>query len=195
MPFIRLPEIEVIHKDLWNMQGIYRMVRQWLIENNYADKKDDTTMEAAMEILYWLKRGTPMDPNEREMRIWWRTQKRGIPYGMSSKFYVHHMDIDWHVIMMVDREIMRNGKKEKVQFGELRLMIKPYIQVGDIQGTPILKYFDYWFRTRLIKKNLEENRKILYQDAYVLQNAIKKYLEIQTYQPVEEPFHEKFDFI
>ncbi|MBI2141812.1 hypothetical protein HYU16_05330 [Candidatus Woesearchaeota archaeon] len=65
----------------------------------------------------------------------------------------------------------------------------------DISKTPILGWFDYWFRTRLIKKNIEENRKMLYQDAYRLQGMIKKYLELKSFLPEEEVFHEKFEFI
>src|SRR3989338_3423700 len=112
-----------------------------------------------------------------------------------SKFYVHHMDIDWNVINMVDKEIMYEGNKQKVQSGELRILIQPYIDVKDLSKTPILRYFDLWFRTRLIKKNLEENRKILYQDAYRLQGTIKKYLDLQSFLPAEDVFHEKFEFI
>jgi len=196
MERITLPTLEVVYRDLWNMQSLYRRTRQWFMENEYVDSKGDPLMESAMEIMYWAKMGTSMDPNEKELRLWWRTKKSAVNVGTAgSKFYVHHLDIDWYVMQMVDREIMRNGKKDKVQFGELRMLIMPYIDIADITGTPILKYFDYWFRTRLIKKNLEENRKILYQDAYNLQAAIKTYLELKSFLPEEETFHEKFDYI
>jgi hypothetical protein len=192
---ITFPEMEIIYKDMWMMQPFYRRVRQWLVENNYVDTMGDASMESSMEIMYWMRRGSTVDPNENELRIWWRTMKNEIPGGMGSKFYRHFLDINWYIMQMVNREIMRDGKKEKVQFGELRIVIKPRIEVGTLSKTPILKYFDYWFRTRLIKKNLEENRKILYQDAYNLQSTIKRYLALQSFQPPEEAFHEKFDFI
>ncbi|MBI2550382.1 hypothetical protein HYV83_04345 [Candidatus Woesearchaeota archaeon] len=195
MPNIALPQLEVVYKDLFVMQPLYRMTRQWLMENNYTDPSGDASMESSMEILYLFRSGTHFNPNEKELRIWWRTKKAGAPVGAGSKFYEYRIDIDWNVINMTDREIMREGKKEKVQHAELRIMIKPYLIVGDISKTPILKYFDYWFRTRLIKKNLEENRKVLYQDAYRLQGTMKKYLELKTFLPAVEGFHEKFEFI
>lgn len=195
MPNITLPQLEVVYKDLFVMQPLYRMTRQWLMENNYVDDKNDISLESSMEILYFFRSGTHFNPNERELRIWWRTRKAIVPVGAGSNFYKHHLDIDWNVINMTDREIMREGKKEKVQHAELRILIKPYLEAGDISKTPILKYFDYWFRTRLIKKNLEENRKVLYQDAYRLQGTIKKYLELKTFLPAVEGFHEKFEFI
>jgi len=96
---------------------------------------------------------------------------------------------------MYDIEIMREGKKEKVQKGELRIDIRAYIEMPDITNTPMLRFFDNWFRTRLLKKNLEENRKMLYQDAYRLQGMLKKYLELKTFIPDMERFHEKFEFV
>ena len=193
--FVRLPNLEVIYRDMWVMQPLYRVTRQWFMENEKVDKEGDAAMQS-MEVLYWSKRGTTMNPTEREFRIWSRAQKRGVPVGTAgSTFYKHHIDIDWNGIQMVDMEIMREGKKEKVQFGELRIMIRPYIEMPDISKTPILGWFDYWFRTRLIKKNIEENRKMLYQDAYRLQGMIKKYLELKSFLPAEELMHEKFEFI
>ncbi len=196
MPSIKLPALEVVYKETFWMQPLYRMVRQWLVENEYVDNANDTSMESAMEILYLYKDGTRVNPNERELRIWWRTKKQAVAMGTAgNRFYTHHIDIDWNVINMVDREIMYNGNKLKVQAGELRILIQPYIDVKDLSKTPILKYFDLWFRTRLIKKNLEENRKVLYQDSYRLQGTIKKYLEMRTFLPKEERFHEKFEFV
>lgn len=196
MPTIKLPDMEVVYKEMWSMQPLYRMVRQWLMENEYSDDKGDTTMESSMEILYWWREGTHINPHEKELRIWWRAQKRPVPVGTSgSRFYLHHMDIDWNVINLVDKEIMREGKKEKVQAGELRILLKPYIEVADIDKVPIIGLFKNWIYTRLIKKNLEEHRKILYQDVYRLQGTIKKYLELKSFLPKEELLHQKFEFI
>ncbi len=196
MPNIALPSLEIIYKDLFVLQPLYRMTRQWFMENEYRDAKDDPALESAMEVLYWYRDGTHVDQHEREVRIWWRTIKKGVPFGTAgSPFYKHHVDIDWNVINMVDREIMRGEKKQKVQFGELRIVIRPFLEVADVSKTFLIKYFDYWFRTRLIKKNLEENRKMLYQDAYRLQGTIKRYLELKSFLPEEETFHEKFEFI
>ena len=110
-------------------------------------------------------------------------------------FYTHHIDIDWNVVQMYDVEIMRNGNKQKVQKGELKVGIKPYISIPDMSNAALLKFFDNWIRTRLVKKNLEEQRKILYQDAYRLQGMIKKYLELKTFIPEQELLHEKFDTV
>ena len=194
-PHIALPPMEVVYREVFVMQPLYRVTRQWLIENSYVDPAGNESMESAMEILYHYRKGTSQNQNERELRIWWRTIKRAQPLGYGNKFYKFHMDIDWNVIQMYDVEIMREGKKEKVQHGELRIIIKPYITTPEITSSPLIKFFDNWFRSRLIKKNLEENRKALYQDAYRLQGMIKKYLELKTFTTEVENFHEKFEFV
>ena len=193
---ITLPSLEVVLKDAFVMLSLYRFVHKWFAENEYESRGGDPNMEEDFEILYLAKEGTHMNPHESEVRLWWRTKKRGVPFANSgSKFYDYHIDIDWWAFGMVTKEIMRDGKREKVQHAELRILIKPYMNVTDIRDTPILKYFDQWFKSRLIKKNLEENRKMLYQDAYKLQSAIKRYLELNSFMPKEDVFHEKFDFI
>lgn len=196
MQRISLPQIEVVYKDLFVLLSLYRFMHKWFMENDYADSMGDVFLESSGEILYMEKKGTHHNANEREVRWWWRTQKRPLPFGAAgSKFYQHHIDLDFWAFQMSDREIMREGRKEKVQHAELRILIKPYIDVQDLTSTPILKYFDYWFRTRLIKKNLEENRKMIYQDAYKFQAAVKRYLDLKTWQPEEESFHENLEFI
>ncbi len=196
MSRISIPPLEVVYRDVFVMQPLYRATRQWLMENDYVDDHGDTSMESGMEILYHYRRGTSQNPAEKELRIWWRTVKsKHAAFGGVSSFYKYRMDIDWNVIQMVDMEIMREGKKEKVQFGELRMMIRPFIEMPDLSANPLMKFFDNWFRTRLLKKNLEENKKMIYQDAYRLQGMLKKYLELKIFTPDMESFHEKFEFV
>ena len=196
MARIALPPLEIVYKEIFVLLSLYRFMHKWFMENEYVDSMGDTALESSGEVLYAVKDGTHHNANEREIRWWWRTVKRSVPLGTAgSGFYKHHIDLDFWGFNMVDREIMREGKKEKVQHAEIRIAIRPYIEVGDLSKTPILKYFDYWFKSRLLKKNLEENRKIIYQDAYRLQGSIKRYLDLKTWQPEEESFHENLEFI
>jgi hypothetical protein len=194
MPTIKIPELEIVYKGTFVMLSLYRAIRKWLIENEFFDANKDQSMESSMEQLYLERRGTAQKANEREWRIWWRTEKPVDRMGR-SRYYKYHLDINFTVIQSFDMEIMREGKKEIVQFGELRLMLEPFIELQEMSGHPIIKYIDLFFRTRIIKKNLDEHRKMLYQDTYRLQSMIKKYLEMMSYMPEEEPFHKKFEFI
>ena len=120
--YIKIPPLDIVYRDVWVMQPLYRVTRFWLVENDYVDVKGDNSMESAMEILYHFRRGTSMSPNEKELRIWWRTVQSPIAGGRAgSKFFKHHIDIDWNVIQMYDVEIMREGKKEAVQKGAKKI--------------------------------------------------------------------------
>ena len=194
--YIKIPPLGVVYREKFVMQPLYRITRHWLMENDYMDNSGDTTMESGMEIMYNFRKGTSVSPNEKELRIWWRTMQSPVMGGrIGNSFYKAHIDIDWNVIQMYDVEIMQEGKKQKAQQGELRIDIRGYLEMPDMTDTKILRFFDNWFRTRLLKKNLEENKKMIYQDVYRLQGMIKKYLELKTFVPEEEAFHEKFEYV
>ena len=198
MPTVTIPTLRIIYKQQFVLQYLYRVTRKWLVENEYKDPNvpSDETMESGMEALYFEKKGTEHKQNERGWRIWWRTIKPvSNMSGGRSNYYMYHLNIDWYVIQTTDMEIMHEGKKMVVQAGELQIEISPSIQVPELVSHPLLKYIDYFFRTRIIKRNIDEHKKLLYQDAYRLQAMMKKYLELKMFLPPEEAFHEKFEFI
>lgn len=194
MPNVKLPDLEIVYRGTFVLQPLYRIIRKWLIENEFFDDRSDPSMESGMEQLYLERRGTAQKATEKEWRIWWRTEKPVDRMG-KSRYYNYHLDVNFNVIQSVDMEVMREGKKEVVQFGELRIMLEPYIELQDMSQHSIIKYIDHFFRTRIIKKNLDEHRKMLYQDSYRLQAMIKKYLEMMSYMPKEEGLHKKFEFV
>ena len=197
MPKIVMPDMEIIFRDVYVMQYLYRVMHYWLIDNGWSDMKGDISHES-MELLYLERRGTGPSHNQRELRIWWRLQKKPLFLG-DSVYYNYRMDVDFNVIQMTDVEIMKDGKKLKAQHGELRLMIKPYIELETKEGDKWNKFplslVATYFRSRILKKALEDHKKEVYREAYRFQGMIKKYLELKTFLPDMEVFHEKFEYI
>ena len=203
-PRITLPPLEIIYRDVWVMQYLYRVMHYWLIENGWADLLGNVDHEN-MEILYMERRGTHFNPAHRELRIWWRLQKKPTFFFGGSVYYNYRLDVDFNVIQMTDVEIMKDGQKVRAQHGELRLMINPYIELETGAGSeyagkpwrehPILKYIESYFRARILKRTLEDHKKEVYRDAYRFQGMIKKYLELKTFMPDMEVFHQKFEYI
>ncbi len=202
-PRITLPDLEIIYRDVWVMQYLYRVMHYWLMENGWKDAKNNLDHES-MEIMYMERRGTTFNPAHRELRIWWRLLKQPLFLG-NSVYYMYHMDVDFNVIQMSDVEIMKDGQKLKAQHGELRLIFKPYIELeigGDSEykgmswkDHPILKYVAEYFRMRILKRTLEDHKKELYRETYRFQGMVKKYLELKTFIPEMEVFHQKFEYI
>ncbi len=197
-PRINLPDLEIIYRDVWVMQYLYRVMHYWLIENGWQDDKGNVDHES-MEILYMERRGTTFSPAHRELRIWWRLKKQPFFFFGGSRYYEYRMNVDFNVIQMTDVEIMKDGQKVKAQHGELRLMLKPYIILeakgGEWSKHPILKFIDSYFRARILKRTLEDHKKELYRETYRFQGMIKKYLELKTFLPEIEVFHQKFEYI
>ena len=76
MPTVNIPPLDVVYRETFLMQPLYRVTRKWLMENEYADSDGDDTMESSGEVLYHFRKGTTISPGENELRIWWRTLKK-----------------------------------------------------------------------------------------------------------------------
>ncbi len=192
---VPLPDLEIIYRDVWVMQYLYRVCHYWLFENGWEDLKGNVDHEN-MEVLYLERRGTTFSPTHRELRIWWRLQKR--PLFLGGSYYNYRMDVDFNVIQITDVEIMKDDKKIKAQHGELRIMIKPYLileREKSWEKQAILKYIDTYFKSRILKRAIEDHLKEVYRESYRFQGMIKKYLELKTFLPEMEVFHQKFEYI
>ena len=123
---------------------------------------------------------------EKEMWWWWRLQK--IP--TKNSYYKFHLDIDSHPLYITETEVMRDGKKFKVNKGEVEVKVWAYIEFdykGEWSRHPILKSFNKIFPKRIFKKELYEDHKLeLYREMYILQAYLKKWMKLKSFLPYEE---------
>ena len=144
-----IPFMEVTYKDVFSMKFLYTVMHEWLMLNEFVDAKDEP-MHQFLEVLYFERR-----IGVREMRIWWRAFKR--PQG--SQYYRYRLRIDFRIINMVDVEVVRNGRKMKVQDGEITIEIHPILEL-DYQDKwanhPFLKYLDNIFESKNIEGYLKK---------------------------------------
>ncbi len=183
---IRLPMLEIQFRDNFLLKSYYMAVHEWLQEYDYVDMLGNRNHNF-MEILFLERR-----LDVRDMRIWWRTYKN----IEGNNYYRYRLNILFRLIGCVDREIMVKGQKLTVQFGEISTLIWPYVEL-DYKGLwakhKLLKHFDSIFRKRIFYKELDNHKKELYRDVYKLHGMMKKFLEIKSFMPDLESFHEKFD--
>lgn len=184
---IVIPEVRVVYKDVFHMKQVYRVVNDWLSLENWSDStefRSHGTKHDFMEVMYLERR-----LKFKEWRFWWRLYKK------INEYYCYRLNLNWKIVSVVDVEIMHEGKKIKCQSGELELKIQPRIEVDwqdQWEKHWLLKHFHRWFRTRVFYKDLDRHKIELWRDAYRLQGMIKKYLEMKTFMPEMEVFHEKF---
>ena len=187
--------LSVKFEDVFHLKNLYKMIREWLLENGYTDPEygalelsngkfgSPGTPENYMENFYMEK---ITQQGGREVWVWWRTQRK-----MSS--YVHRkLNIDMHVLGMKNVEVMVKGHKFKSQKGEVEILINSSLItdpedewaksfLGKIFGSRIADFF----RKRIFKQEWEKHVEDFAKDTYRLQEDIKKYLEIQTVSPTE----------
>jgi hypothetical protein len=170
-------KFEVTNKEVFHLKNLYKLVHEWL-EIERWETIDNT---GEVENLYW-ERVKP--DGAKEHHIWWRCQK--IPEN--NRYYRYFLKIDFQTLAIKDIEIMFQGHKMETNKGEITFRIEAWLQLdfrNEWQDHWFLKHFDKIFRERVYKKQKDSYKNDLYNEAYMLQHAIKQYLKLKT--PFERP--------
>ncbi len=174
-----IPGIVVKYKDAFHLANLYKLLRDWFNEHKYFDEFGG---ERYWEKFYLEK----LDQAGREIWWWWRATK--VPHG--SSYCRFKFNLDSHCLFVRDQEIMNEGKKYKVNWGEIELTFTAVIELdykGEWQKSGILRHFDNLFRKRIYHKDVEMHKKELAEEIYELQGLVKNYLELKGFlKPFEE---------
>lgn len=179
-----VPNMRIKYKDIFDMKEFYETLHEWLLEYGWRDwEEKDTKFKDHWESFYYEK----MDRSgAKEIWIRWRVFKN----AEGTKAFRYFLDLDFHNVGLMPTEIIRGGKKIKVDKGELDLYLKPalqtvYKQEFTKQGGFLNKILDL-FTKRIYRRETEVRKKELYQEAYTLQNFIKQWFKLKRYLPYEE---------
>ncbi len=192
-PQIDIPEFRIKYKDVFHLKNLYVMIHEYLTEEGYLDKDQSQNNQEGhryTETLYmekFVQKGINL--GGKEMWVWWRTVKA--PETKYSGYYRYLLDFDFHVVYMKDEEIVHQGKKMKIQNGEIEFFIRPKIELdykGEWANHWLLKHFHRLYYERLIKYEFEKREKELWREAYRFQAKIKQFLNLRTFIPVSDAF-------
>ena len=175
--YIEAATFRVKNKDYFHMKNLYIMLREWLVEEGFAPEVDPDFPEKL-----YLHRETQTAGDE--LWIWWRCEK-----DIGSSYYKYMLDLDYHIILLRDAEVMHQGKKFKTNWGEVEIKIWAKLLLdhkGEWKKNPFLKHINKVFHQRIFKNELEAHRIDLYRYAYRIQEAIKTYLKLKIYLPEPE---------
>ena len=194
-----IPMFSVKYKDVFHLRNLYVMMHELLLEEgwlgfDFEDKQDkDLTSHSDIETLYSenvFQKG--IHYGGKEIWAWWRAQRQQA--GRRSDYFLDTLDIDWHGDRLSDMEIVHQGKKMKVNYGEIEIFFKARI-ISDIghrwEKDWFLKHFKHIYEQRLMHANLEKREKELWRDVYRIQSKVKAYLNFRTWMPTPELFHPK----
>lgn len=179
----------VRYKDVFHLKTFYRMLNESLAEDKYATA--DQSGHEYMETLYlekYLQKG--IHAGGKELWIYWRAYK--LPEGKYSAYLRFLMNIDIHLIYGQDQDIMHEGKKIKVQWGEIEVFVKSMLET-DYQGKWhhhwLLKHLQHIYDERILAQETVKRLKEAWRDAYKIQAKIKDYLNLRNFLPTAEAFH------
>ncbi|HLD01165.1 MAG TPA: hypothetical protein VJC39_05465 [Candidatus Nanoarchaeia archaeon] len=178
---ISLPAMKVKYRDIFDMRELYDTLYFMLIERGWGDKEEEGSEH--WESYYYEKIG---QDGSKENWIRWRTFKK----SPSSPDYIgFYLDFDMHIIGLKSTEIVKDGRKIKIDKGEVEISLAPYIEEiykEKFSQHSFLKHFKNIFSTRIYGQSLEQHKKELYQEAYYIQNSIKQWFKLKRHLPYEE---------
>lgn len=177
---VKITEFRVKYKDFFDLKKFYEDLHDWLKEHNYTDLEDKNDH---YEVLYLEKIDTG---GGKEQWIRWRPQK--VPSG--SNYYRFWLDFDWHNVGIGSAEIVKEGKKFKVNKGEIELSGKVWMELDYkklFSQSPVLKFFHKLFKERIFRKDIyEDHQKEIYRESLEMQNWIKAWFKLKRHLPYEE---------
>ncbi|MFH1641533.1 MAG: hypothetical protein ABIC04_01405 [Nanoarchaeota archaeon] len=194
-----IEEIKVKYSDVLHLKNLYVMLHEYLYEEGWMGMPKAqggptgyaSVSHANIEKLYlekFCQKG--LHKGGKEMWLWWRFVKA--PESKFNQYFRYRLDVDFHMVYMTDLEIMHQGKKMKVQKGEIEIIMRAYIESdynGEWAKHWFLKHFMDLYESRILSTELEKKEKELWREVYRFQGVIKRYLNLRNFVPTPEPFH------
>jgi len=171
--------IRIKYKDIFDMKGLYESLQEWLSERDWNDPEDKVDHWET----YYSER---IDRSgSKEIVIQWRLEKP----APKAQYLYYYLDIDFHCLALSNVEVMKEGRKMKVNKGEVEITIRAFIEEKykqEFEKQIFLKHIKEIFADKMYSYITEQRKKELYQEMYELQNFIKQWFKLKRYLPYEE---------
>ncbi len=173
-------KVKMVGGETFILRRIYQDLRYWLIGEEWANPDTPGFPEKYIWQEETQKKG-------KEMWIWWRPIKTIGPFTAPT-FARRKLDINWHAYKFKDSEKIVNGKKFRVQKGNIEVFVKMSL-VFEFKswenGGPFLKSLFDTFWKRIYRKNIEMFKREALDDAYRLQGYLKRIMNMESWEPDE----------
>jgi len=173
---IKCANYRVKFKEKFDVKALYYLMHEWLVQEEWASRNDKNFKEIFAGYSEAASNGG---------EAWWSWR----PEKIKNNYFKWQMSINAHLILLKKVEVIKDGEKFKTDSGEVEVLIDSWIET-DYQGTwkthSILKHFEKIYRERIMKENIEKQRKELKNETYRLQEAIKDYLQIRAIEKESE---------
>ena len=153
-------EQKVKKKGYWDFKELYNFCFNWFKDRGYKLAE---------------KEYTEKDTGTKEVKIDWEIKKK------VSDYFQNKMVLEWHILLLEDVEIERDGKKVKTNKGDLKLTFKVDL-VSDYEGRWEDKAFNKFLRgiydKFIMKTTTDEYEERLKEVAQEFVADVKVFLEL-----------------
>jgi len=197
-PIKEIAEFKVKYNDVFHLKNLYIMMHEYFADESwtgeYGPSSQPSLTHMDIEKMYMERHHQKaVHRGGKELWVWWRMYKP--PMHKFQGYYQFALEVDFHGMYMQKIEIMHQGKKLKVDKGELEIFFRPKIirmPTGKAWKTHwATKWFQELYEKRIISTDIEKLEKELWREAYRAQATVKSYLNLRNFIPVPEPFHPK----
>jgi len=176
---------------VFHMKNFYRFMYWYLIEEGWRAAEDDDGFENDERFETFFEEWRMAD-GTLQRRIWWRIVFNPEFHSRGSSRYRYYVDINFKNLFLKNTEAVISGRKVAAQEGELRVNVKAYIRIfdDDIKKHPLIGNVLYqFFRRRWYKPIFEGFREDIRIRMRNLNDAMKDFFNIVTYQEDQKNFH------
>lgn len=170
-------EMVVVYSGVFSFKYVYFLMHEWFLENGWAPPEDQDFRED----LYMQRESG----SAKELFITWRLFKD------HDDVYYHkfEMDLIIHVLGLSSTEIMIDGKKTKLDKGEVEFKIFGRIRKSDFFDNSIIKKNKHlwkWFQNKHLIGRRDHAFSTMKTDVERMRAAIKEYFDIERYSSDRE---------
>lgn len=173
------PAYSVKFKDVFDFKEFYTALKEWMLEYGWGDVEEGKD--------HWETYYAERVAVDGSKEIWARWRLARNP--SDAKFLKYYLDLDYHCLGLGPAEIVVEGRKMKVNKGEVEVSVNGVIEEiykEKFDENPILKEVKLLFAKRIYNKIIEQRKKEFYHEAYELQNYMKQWFKLKRYLPYEE---------
>ena len=155
----------VKYSGIFDFEGLMKLMRGWIINQGYEFHENS------------VKYKVPSPKGAEQEFVWWGWRK-------VNSYMKFHMDVWLKFNDLHDVEVVREGKKEKLQSSTFQIEISARLELdwgSRFGGSSFLQNLAAFYDKYIIKKDIDMiYSDQLYYRMYKLQQAIKGYLQMET---------------
>lgn len=178
-PGLEFSQWELIIKESFDFPALYKVLHHFMVENYWFDLEGGDYFET-----FYKEQHLPGGAINHDIR-WRAVREPKSEFHRSIKFIKYYLKLEMKTIVMKKTEVMIDGKKVKMNEGELTVRAKFYLHLdwaekdSDWNKNSILKFFNRRFWNRMNKSVFSNAKRELVGASREIYHLIQTYTGIE----------------